>query len=39
MTMLRGGCEKITRQLGNIENDMIFFLKKIVLKSDLSLWN
>jgi len=38
MTMLRGGCERITRQLGNLENNMIFFLKKnYVLKSNLSL--
>jgi len=26
MTMLRKGCGKITRQLGNIENNTIFFL-------------
>jgi hypothetical protein len=38
MTMLRGGCERITRQLGNLENNMIFFLKKnYVLKGNLSL--
>ena len=30
MTMLQGGCEKITWQLGNIENNTIFFFKKIL---------
>jgi hypothetical protein len=38
MTMLRGGCRRITRQLGNIENDTIFFfIKNYVLNSSLSL--
>jgi len=38
MTMLRGGCGRIMRQLGNIKNDTIFFFKKnYVLKSNLSL--
>jgi hypothetical protein len=38
MTMLRGGCGRITRQLGNIENNTIFFFKKnYVLKSIFSL--
>jgi len=38
MTMLRGGCRRITRQLGNIKNDTIFFfIKNYVLNSSLSL--
>jgi hypothetical protein len=38
MIMLQGGCGKIMRRLGNIEKNMIFFLKKIdVLKSNLLL--
>ena len=33
MTMLQGGCRRITRQLGNIENDTIFFfIKKLCFK-------
>jgi len=31
MIMLWGGCGKITRQLGNIENNTIFFFKKLFL--------
>jgi hypothetical protein len=39
MTLLWGGCEKITRQLGNIENNTMFFKKKIyVSKFNFSLW-
>jgi hypothetical protein len=37
MTMLREGCGRITWQLGNIGNNTIFFLKKYILKSNLSL--
>jgi hypothetical protein len=37
MTILRGGCGRIMWQLGNIENDTIFFLKFYILKSNLSL--
>jgi hypothetical protein len=35
MTMLRGGCGTITRQLGNIENDTIFVFLKYILESNL----
>jgi len=38
MTLLWGGCGKITRQLGNIENNKICFFLNYVLKSNFSLW-
>jgi hypothetical protein len=38
ITLLRGGCGKITRQLGNIENNTRFFLdKNYVLKCNFWL--
>ena len=37
MTMLREGCGRIIQQLGNFENNTIFFLKNYVLNSNLSL--
>jgi len=36
MTLLWGGCGKITRQLGNIENNTRFFKKKIMFQNLIS---
>jgi hypothetical protein len=36
MTLLRRGCGKITRQLGNIENNTRFFLEKFMFQNLIS---